>query len=93
MQSTIHTPNITNLAERCKSRSDAIESGKKDRDSINLRSFILIKSRRTQLYDFIPGTACILLSDDIPQATYYLGTDARWTSDNKVYFDWQRGCK
>jgi len=93
MTSTIAHPNIPNLADRCKSRSDAIESGKKNRDCINLKSFILIKSKRTQLYDFIPGTACILLHDDIPQATYYLGLNAKWTSDNKVYFDWQRGKK
>jgi len=93
MTSTIAQLNIPNLCERCKSRSDAILSGQKNQDCINLRSFILVKSRRSQLYDFVPGTACILLHDDIPQATYHLGDNARWTSDNSIYFDWQRGRK
>ena len=93
MTSTIAPTSITNIRERCKARSEAIESGQRDQDCINLRSFILVKSRRSQLYDFVPGTACILLHDDVPQATYYLGTDARWTSDNSIYFDWQRGKK
>jgi hypothetical protein len=89
---TVDNLTLKGIESKCLTRSQAIEAGKADPDSITLRSFTLIKSRRSQLYGYAPGTAGIFLHDDVPQSTYRLD-DGKWTSDNTVYFDWQRRAK
>jgi len=57
---------------------------------IDLQSFILIKSRRTGWYDYVPGNAGILFSDDIPQAEYFLRKNAKWEHNTDCYLNWKK---
>jgi hypothetical protein len=72
------------------SRSQAIEAGQRDQSCIDLQSFILIKNRRTQMYDYVPGNAGLLFSDDIPQAEYFLGKGAKWEHNTDCYIHWKK---
>lgn len=85
--------NLTFIEPKVKhqlSRSQAVEAGQRDQSCIDLQGFILIKSKRTQMYDYVPGNAGLLFSDDIPQAEYYLGKNAKWGHTTDCYTQWQK---
>ena len=74
----MHTDNLTltGIESKRLTRSQAVEAGKADPDSIRLAGFCLVKSNG--LYDYRPGQAGVLLSSDIPQADYYLSLTGQW---------------
>jgi hypothetical protein len=60
------------------SRTECLETAKRDRNCLTLGSFTLVKSRSCGTYDFVPGSASILMSDDIPQADYFKTLRGGW---------------
>ena len=58
-------------------RTGAIEIAKADRDCRIFGCFTLIKNTLTGWYDYVPGSANVLLSSDVPQADYHI-RHGRW---------------
>ena len=57
-------------------RSVAIEAAKKDPLSLASGIFTLIKCHGS--YDYVSGSATVLMSSDIPMADYFLNLHGEW---------------
>ena len=59
-------------------RMACVEAACQDKHCLTLKAFTVIKSRARGTYDYVPGSASLLMSDDIPIADYWVGITGQW---------------
>jgi hypothetical protein len=59
-------------------RMSCVEAACQDKDCKALKAFTVIKSRARGTYDYVPGNAQLLMSDDMPIADYWIGLTGQW---------------